>query len=146
MSHRNTYEMIPDQRSSICFPNKVHRSSQNKFAKCRINYSPALKPASRKETLCIALEVICELALVYSLNKTICNCYYYYTCLQNFVLSNQITFIVTSPQHMCLGEWNYWERAPDNLQLQLYNLQFTYRQYILTDLYRWQCAIYTYIY
>ncbi len=24
--------------------------------------------------------------------------------------------------------------------------QFTYRQYILTDLYRWQCAKYTYIY
>ncbi len=28
--------------------------------------------------------------------------------------SNQITFIVTSPQHMCLGEWNSWERAPDS--------------------------------
>ncbi len=28
--------------------------------------------------------------------------------------SNQITFIVTSPQHKCLGEWNSWERAPDS--------------------------------
>ncbi len=26
--------------------------------------------------------------------------------------SNQITFIVTSSQHMCLDEWNSWERAP----------------------------------
>ncbi len=30
--------------------------------------------------------------------------------------SNQITFIVTSPQHMCLGEWNSWERAPDSAE------------------------------
>ncbi len=29
-------EMIPDQRFSIWFPNKVHRS-QNKYAECRIN-------------------------------------------------------------------------------------------------------------
>ncbi len=28
--------------------------------------------------------------------------------------SNQITFIVTSPQHKCLGEWNSYERAPDS--------------------------------
>ncbi len=25
--------------------------------------------------------------------------------------SNQINFIVTLPQHMCLGEWNSWECA-----------------------------------
>ncbi len=30
-------EMIPDQRFSIWFPNKVHRSSRNKYAECRIN-------------------------------------------------------------------------------------------------------------
>ncbi len=30
----------------------------------------------------------------------------------SFVKSNQITFIVTSSQHMCLDEWNSWERAP----------------------------------
>ncbi len=30
------------------------------------------------------------------------------------IKSNQITFIVTSPQHKCLGEWNSYERAPDN--------------------------------
>ncbi len=30
--------------------------------------------------------------------------------------------------------------------LQTVQKQFTYRQYILTDLYRWQCAKYTYIY
>ncbi len=60
----------------------------------------------------------------------------------NQIKSNQITFIVTSSQHMCLDEWNSWERAPDSAE------QLTYRQYhyILTDLYRWQCAIYTYIY
>ncbi len=29
-------------------------------------------------------------------------------------ISNQITFIVTSPQHKCLGEWNSYERAPDS--------------------------------
>ncbi len=30
-------EMIPDRRCSIWFPNKVHRSSRNTFAECRIN-------------------------------------------------------------------------------------------------------------
>ncbi len=30
--------------------------------------------------------------------------------------SNQITFIVTSSQHMCLGEWNSWECAPDSAE------------------------------
>ncbi len=30
--------------------------------------------------------------------------------------SNQITFIVKSQQHMCLGEWNSWERAPDSAE------------------------------
>ncbi len=34
--------------------------------------------------------------------------------LVNHNKSNQITFIVTSPQHKCLGEWNSWERAPDS--------------------------------
>ncbi len=32
------------------------------------------------------------------------------------IKSNQITFIVTSPQHKCLGEWNSWERAPDSVE------------------------------
>ncbi len=41
----------------------------------------------------------------------------------NDIKSNQITFIVTSPQHKCLGEWNSSERAPDS----------TYGQYIFTD-------------
>ncbi len=44
--------------------------------------------------------------------------------------SNQITFIVTSPQHKCLGEWNSYERAPDSAKKQQ---QFTYGQYIFTD-------------
>ncbi len=30
-------EMIPDRWCSIWFPNKVHRSSRNKYAECRIN-------------------------------------------------------------------------------------------------------------
>ncbi len=30
-------ETIPDRRCSIWFPNKVHRSSRNKYAECRIN-------------------------------------------------------------------------------------------------------------
>ncbi len=30
-------EMIPDRRCSIWFPNKVHCSSRNTFAECRIN-------------------------------------------------------------------------------------------------------------
>ncbi len=35
-----------------------------------------------------------------------------------FLKSNQITFTVTSPQHMCLGEWSWlwsglWNPAPD---------------------------------
>ncbi len=32
------------------------------------------------------------------------------------IKSNQITFIVTSSQHMCLDEWNSWERAPDSAE------------------------------
>ncbi len=54
-------------------------------------------------------------------------------------LSNQnITFIVTSPQHL----------VSEILEsvLQTVQKQFTHRQYILTDLYRRQCAKYTYIY
>ncbi len=31
-------------------------------------------------------------------------------------ISNQITFIVTSPQHVCFGEWNSWECAPDSAE------------------------------
>ncbi len=34
------------------------------------------------------------------------------------IKSNQITFIVTSPQHKCLGEWNSWEHAPDSAKKQ----------------------------
>ncbi len=52
---------------------------------------------------------------------------------------NQITFIVTSPQHKCLGEWNSYERAPDSAKKKtttIYiwtdsaknNKQFTYGQ------------------
>ncbi len=40
--------------------------------------------------------------------------------------SNQITFIVTSPQHKCLGEWNSYERAPDSAKKK--KQQFTYGQ------------------
>ncbi len=51
------------------------------------------------------------------------------------IKSNQITFIVTSPQHKCLGEWNSYERAPDSAEKQNKNnkQQFTYGQYIFTD-------------
>ncbi len=37
---------------------------------------------------------------------------------KNQIKSNQITFIVTSPQHKCLGEWNSYERAPDSAEKQ----------------------------
>ncbi len=47
------------------------------------------------------------------------------------IKSNQITFIVTSPQHKCLGEWNSYERAPDSAKKK--QQQFTYGQYIFTD-------------
>ncbi len=40
----------------------------------------------------------------------------HYSILQ--IKSNQITFIVTSPQHKCLGEWNSYERAPDSAEKQ----------------------------
>ncbi len=39
-------------------------------------------------------------------------------CQSNQIKSNQITFIVTSPQHKCLGEWNSYERAPDSAEKQ----------------------------
>ncbi len=33
---------------------------------------------------------------------------------KSFLLLNEITFIVTSPQHVCLGEWSgLWNPAPD---------------------------------
>ncbi len=38
------------------------------------------------------------------------------------IKSNQITFIVTSPQHKCLGEWNSYERAPDSAKKTTNNL------------------------
>ncbi len=44
--------------------------------------------------------------------------------------SNQITFIVTSPQHKCLGEWNSYERAPDSAKKKK---KITYGQYIFTE-------------
>ncbi len=51
--------------------------------------------------------------------------------LTNFAImrakSNQITFIVTSPQHKCLGEWNSYERAPDSAKKQQQTI------YIWTD-------------
>ncbi len=37
---------------------------------------------------------------------------------ESHIKSNQITFIVTSPQHKCLGEWNSYERAPDSAEKQ----------------------------
>ncbi len=37
---------------------------------------------------------------------------------QIWTIQNQITFIVTSPQHKCLGEWNSYERAPDSAKKQ----------------------------
>ncbi len=46
---------------------------------------------------------------------------------------NQITFIVTSPQHKCLGEWNSYESAPDSAKKKKQQQQFTYGQYIFTD-------------
>ncbi len=51
---------------------------------------------------------------------------------ENQIKSNQITFIVTSPQHKCLGEWNSYERAPDSAKKKQQQ-QFTYGQYIFTD-------------
>ncbi len=41
-----------------------------------------------------------------------------FNVLSNQIKSNQITFIVTSPQHKCLGEWNSYERAPDSAEKQ----------------------------
>ncbi len=46
--------------------------------------------------------------------------------------SNQIKSLLLSHHHStCAGEWNSWECAPGQCRK-----QFTYRQYILTDLYR----------
>ncbi len=68
-----------------------------------------------------------------SLTQKIINCWikslYLFslrTKLSNQIKSNQITFIVTSPQHKCLGEWNSYERAPDSAKKN--NRQFTYGQ------------------
>ncbi len=64
------------------------------------------------------------------------------------IKSNQITFIVTSPQHKCLGEWNSYERAPDSAKKTTDNLHMD-RQckkqqtiYIWTDSAKKQQTIY----
>ncbi len=44
------------------------------------------------------------------------------------IKSNQITFIVTSPQHKCLGEWNSYERAPDSAKNNNLHMDSTYLQ------------------
>ncbi len=41
-----------------------------------------------------------------------------FNSVSNQIKLNQITFIVTSPQHKCLGEWNSYERAPDSAEKQ----------------------------
>ncbi len=46
------------------------------------------------------------------------------------IKSNQITFIVTSPQHKCLGEWNSYERAPDSAKKQTTIYIWTYLQIV----------------
>ncbi len=46
----------------------------------------------------------------------------------NQIKSNQITFIVTSPQHKCLGEWNSYERAPDSAKNNNLHMDSTYLQ------------------
>ncbi len=74
---------------------------------------------------------------------------------------NQITFIVTSSQHMCLDEWNSWERAPYSAEtinidstityLQTYtddNVQYThtytqYTQCTVRHTYSYQYTLYT---
>ncbi len=53
------------------------------------------------------------------------------------IKSNQITFIVTSPQHKCLGEWNSYERAPDSAKKKT-----TTTVYIWTDSAKKQQTIY----
>ncbi len=61
--------------------------------------------------------------------------------------SNQITFIVTSPQHKCLGEWNSYERAPDSAKNKTKQKTTIYIWTVhIYRLYRRQCAKYTYIY
>ncbi len=56
--------------------------------------------------------------------------------------SNQIKSILLSHHHStCALVSEIFESV-----LQTVQKQFTYRQYILTDLYRWPCAEYTYIY
>ncbi len=66
------------------------------------------------------------------------------------IKSNQITFIVTSPQHKCLGEGNSYERAPDSAKKKTRKKKTTPTIYIWTvhiyRLYRRQCAKYTLIY
>ncbi len=52
--------------------------------------------------------------------------------ISNQIKSNQITFIVASPQHKCLGEWNSYERAPVQNKKQK-KQQFTHGQYVFTD-------------
>ncbi len=71
------------------------------------------------------------------------------TCNMNQIKSNQnqITFIVTSPQHKCLGEWNSYERAPDSAKNKIQNKTTIYIWTVhIYRLYRRQCAKYTYIY
>ncbi len=60
------------------------------------------------------------------------------------IKSNQIKslFIVTSPQHKCLGEWNSYKRAPDSAKKTTIYIWTVH----IYRLYRRQCAKYTSIY
>ncbi len=59
------------------------------------------------------------------------NGYFEWAASVGWGFQNRITFIVTSPQHKCLGEWNSYERAPDSAKKP--KQQFTYGQYTFTD-------------
>ncbi len=69
------------------------------------------------------------------------------TCITWFchiksIKSNQIKSLLLSHHHSTYALVSEILES----ELQTMKKQFTYRQYILTDLYRWQCSIYTYIY
>ncbi len=77
-------------------------------AKCNLFSVVTWKDLIKYLQKCEGFTHFCEILYIYNFSK------YKSSILKCHFKSNQITFIVTSPQHKCLGEWNSYERAPDS--------------------------------
>ncbi len=102
--------------------------------------SPAVPPPVCKQISHRSLwgqSALCHLQTLQALQRGQPRCSH----LCQEIKSNQITFIVISPQHMCLSEWNSWERNPDSAEtIYIYSVHIVY---ILRHTYSYQYTLCT---